>query len=463
MHLPHASIRTGVDPQLPGEIDTHLKGRWLLLSRSVWVMLVLLTLGIFIAGLPIYYSQLQFACIGNTACYLNGALTPAGVHALHELGISPRGYAVYTIALYIIMSLVWIIVGLLIFWRRSDDWMTLFVALFLVTYYPGTQGGPAYALALAHPAWSLPVNFVGLLVLISLGLFLCLFPDGRFVPRWTRWIIVLAIAWLVPSIFFPGSLLNSDNWPPLLESAVVLGFLGSLLFAQVYRYRRVSNTIQRRQTKWVVFGGTLTIVGVLVLELSHLLLFRQRGSLYELFSNTAYPLVLLPIPLSIGIAILHSRLWDIDVLINRALVYSILTGTLALVFTGSIIVLQFILTGFILTGFNGQASDVAIICSTLGIRVLFQPLRHRIQAFIDRRFYRSKYDAARTLAAFSATLLKETDLAQLSEQLVEVVQETMQPAHVSLWLRRPGQDAKRNMNDWVAYFPAAQQAVSKRT
>ena len=239
---------------------------------------------------------------------------------------------------------------------------------------------------------------------------------------------------------------------------MVLGFLGSLLFAQIYRYRRISNTVQRQQTKWVVFGGSITIVGVLGLELTHLLLFRQPGSLYKLVSNTAYPLVLLPIPLSVGIAILHSRLWDIDVLINRALVYSILTGTLALVYASSIIVLQFLLRGLI-----GQTSDVAIVCSTLAIWVLFQPLRRRIQAFIDRRFYRSKYDAAQTLAAFSATLLKETDLTQLSERLVGVVQETMQPAHVSLWLRKPEQNAKHNTNDWVTYFPAAQQAGSKRT
>ncbi len=158
MGLPHASMQTGVDPQLPGEVDTHLKGAWLLLSRSVWVILVVLTLSIFVAGLPIYYSQLQIACIGNTACYLNGALSPAGMHALHEMGISLRGYAAYTVALYIVMALVWIIVGLLIFLRRSDDWMALFVALFLVMYYPGNQGGPAYALAVVHPAWSLPVN-----------------------------------------------------------------------------------------------------------------------------------------------------------------------------------------------------------------------------------------------------------------------------------------------------------------
>jgi hypothetical protein len=135
---------------------------------------------------------------------------------------------------------------------------------------------------------------------------------------------------------------------------------------------------------------------------------------------------------------LSYRLWEIDTLINRTLVYGTLTGTLALVYIGCVIALQFLLRGF--TG----GSELAIVGSTLAIAVLFQPLRRRIQKVIDRHFYRSKYDTVRTLEAFSATLREEVDLAQLTEQLLGVVQETMQPAHVSLWLRQPeGHENKR--------------------
>ena len=442
MRLPYTSIQTRVSPELQGEVDTQLRGRWLLIARIAWIALVVLTLCVFVASLPIYFTKLQTACVGTAACALNGALNPTGIRALQGLGFSIGGYAAYTVALYVVVWLVWSVVGLVIFCRRSDDRMALFVSLFLVTYIPGVQNGPAYALAMFYPAWDLPSKFMSLLVLITLGLFLYLFPDGRFVPRWTYWLMLAGIAWLALSNFFPYSPFNSENWPPLLGSAVWLGFGGSLVFAQIYRYRRVSNPTQRQQTKWVVLGGTAAIVGVTGLYLSYHLIFptlSEPGSIYKLVSNTAYPIVLLPIPLSIGVAILHSRLWDIDVLINRALVYGALTGTLILVYVSSIFALQFLLREF-----TSQTSDVSIVVSTLAIAALFQPLRHHLQRIIDRRFYRRKYDAARTLAAFTATLRDEVDLSQLQEQLLAVVEETMQPKHVSLWIRQPVQNEKQN-------------------
>ena len=152
--------------------------------------------------------------------------------------------------------------------------------------------------------------------------------------------------------------------------------------------------------------------------------------LADLITGTAANVFILLIPLSLAFAILRSRLWDIDIIINRTLVYGALTGILVLMYIGSILLLQYLLRAII-----QQNNDVAIVISTLLIAALFQPLRHRIQQLIDRRFYRRKYDAAKVVAAFSATLRNETDLDQLRAQLLQVVQETMQPAHASLWVR----------------------------
>jgi K+-sensing histidine kinase KdpD len=160
-------------------------------------------------------------------------------------------------------------------------------------------------------------------------------------------------------------------------------------------------------------------------------------------------LVMLAIPISLGFSILRYRLWDIDLVINRTLVYGLLTGMLALVYFILIIALQFLVRA--LTGQVSQ-SPLVIVASTLAIAALFQPLRHRIQAIIDRRFYRRKYDAARALAAFSATLRNQVDLNQLSEQLVAVVEETMQPTFVSLWLRPPEHDEAHRVH-WRANPP----------
>ena len=219
-----------------------------------------------------------------------------------------------------------------------------------------------------------------------------------------------------------------------------IAFYCSLALALLYRYRWVSTPVQRQQIKWVVFAATFALVDVSVVFLVLRLLpsyFPVLGVSTQLHNLVVLILVgFLPVlfPLSIGIALLRYRLYDIDIIINRTLVYGSLTALLALLYFGLVIGLESLVRLF--TGQVSQ-SPVIIVASTLAIAALFQPLRKRIQAIIDRRFYRSKYDAAKTVAAFSATLRQEVDLDQLREHLLAVVQETMQPAHVSLWLRPP--------------------------
>lgn len=213
---------------------------------------------------------------------------------------------------------------------------------------------------------------------------------------------------------------------------------------QVYRYYFASSSQQRQQTKWVVFGISIAVVGNIMARLLATFVLPSLlpgSSLVNAIEVILISCSMLMIPPTLAIAILYSRLWDIDVIINRTLVYGFLTATLALVYIGLVIGLQFLLRGLT------EGNQLAIIGSTLIIAALFQPLRQHIQTAIDRRFYRRKYDAALTLEAFSSTLRNELDLEQLSEQLTSVVEETIQPAHVSLWLRKTKQKKKPRIKD----------------
>jgi hypothetical protein len=270
-----------------------------------------------------------------------------------------------------------------------------------------------------------------------------LFPSGQFVPRWTRWTLVVSLAVQVPVTFFPDAPFTLTILGDSLGYFMLLGETMILVGVQLYRYRRVSSPLERQQTKWVVFGMALPItvyIGGVVLYLIFPALADYNslyGAPYQLAFNAISTCLILLIPLSFGFAILRSRLWDIDVLINRTLVYGALTVSLTAIYVSLVIGLQALLRGII-----SQDNSVAIVLSTLAIAALAQRLKQGIQRSIDWRFYRRKYDATKTLAAFSSTLRQEVDLDQLREQLLAVAQETMQPAHVSLWLRKPEQAGK---------------------
>src|SRR5260221_3765805 len=205
------------------------------------------------------------------------------------------------------------------------------------------------------------------------------------------------------SLFFSNSLVHLGRYP-VLFNLLFFFFLACLVGAQVYRYRRVSTAVQRQQTKWVVFATAVTILVGLGL-IGPALLLPSLSPPYILLAETVSTLFAPIIPISVGMAILRYRLWEIDTIINKALVYSTLTATLAVIYAGLVIGLQALLRGII-----GQDNSVAIVISTLAIAALFQPLRHRLQKLIDRRFYRSKYDAAKIIEAFSATLRNEVAL-----------------------------------------------------
>jgi hypothetical protein len=429
MNHPIVSSRVKISTEQQNDDSPRLHGYWLVLARMLWIALAFLIFILYLVGFPITYQYLKIVCIG--AGCKGPQLTLDQAHAFQSHGLFLSFYATYVLAFEFIFVVVWFLVATLIFWRKSQERLAWFVSLMLLTF-GAAYVDPLVVLAQQQPMWTLPIHVVEFMGVVTLVLSLYLFPNGRFVPRWTA---LVGICWALWTLYWfsPTSpnALKSPFWNISYVGVLALG-----VFAQIYRYLRVSHPMQRQQTRWVVYGFSVAILAFLVLILGGLVLPSSlvQSTLSPLLIQPAFYLFMLIIPLSIGIAILRSRLWDIDVIINRTLVYGSLTALLALIYFGLVIGLESLVHLF--TGQAGQ-SPVVIVASTLAIAALFQPFRHRLQKIIDRRFYRRKYDAAKTLEAFSATLRNEVDLGQLREQLLAVVQETMQPAHVSLWLRSP--------------------------
>src|SRR6266566_6013834 len=412
--------------------QTRLRGRWLFIARAGWVVLTLLVLTLNAISIPRAVTLLQAVCQPGALCI--SGLTPADLRQLQQPGLSPGFLAAYQIGWDVGTTLIYTALAALIFWRRSVDRMALFCAYMLVLFGGATYTGLLdIGLRTVAPAWYWLVGGLELLAQVCVPTFFLLFPSGRFVPRWTQWGVLVFVLYFVWYIFLTNAYLGQlSGVIALVFAALILGLVG----LQVYRYRRVSIFRERQQTKWVVFGLTMALGGfALFLIIGNLFLppdLLNSPVAGALIPTTVTNGLLLFIPISIAIAILRSQLYDIDTIINKALVYGLLTALLAAVYAGLVLGLQALLGGLL-----HQTNAIALVVSTLVIYAVFQPLRRRVQAIIDRRFYRRKYDAARTLAAFSATLRSEVDLSQLSEQLVAAVQETMQPVHVSLWLRSP--------------------------
>jgi uncharacterized membrane protein YhdT len=360
------------------------------------------------------------------------------------------------------LFLVFPLVGALIASRRPENpigWLCLVDGLLWTTtdmldyhslYVMASPGSVPFPVGLAgvnHWLWVPTVGLLGTYVFL-------LFPDGRLPSK--RW---RPLAWLSGVVIASGSLglmlspgpldmprgirnpfgLEAAPWVAVAAYAILpllpLCMLASAL-SLVMRYRRSRGDV-RQQIKWIAFAASLVALTYLIAIVA---LFIHPSEIWfaaglplwlDLIEYAAL-LSITSVPIAIGFAVLKYRLYDIDLIINRTLVYGSLTGALALVYFGGVTVTQALFRN--ITG-QEQLPQLVIVASTLVIAALFNPLRRRIQSFIDRRFYRAKYDARKILEAFSVRLRDETDLEALNEDLVEVVRETMQPAHVSLWLR----------------------------
>jgi hypothetical protein len=354
------------------------------------------------------------------------------------------------------------VVGGLVSSRRPENpvgWICLAAGLFWMLI--GVQEAyDGYALAAHGRVWT-PVALAAALQWMwlppvgLLGIYMILlFPDGRLPSRRLRpfaWFAGALMALIsVGFVFVPGPLVERQGarnpfgieqlaWVEGVAVFIILLLPLCILVSAsslVFRYRRWRGEV-RQQIKWLAFAAC--VVGVLYFGslLAQIVLapesLENEGPPEPLWLSIVNNLILLAyagVPIAVGIAVLKHRLYDIEIIVNRTLVYGALTASLALMYLGSVASLQTLFRAL-----TGGGSQLAVVASTLAIAALFNPLRRRIQAFIDRSFYRRKYDAAKTLEVFAAKLREETDLDALNAELVGVARETMQPVHVSLWLR----------------------------
>jgi hypothetical protein len=405
----------------------HADRRWQRWSARGWIALAVLLTLVYLYGIPVYLQQAQTVCAAATPCAYP-QVSAADLAALDAAQLPVSIYAWLGLLVPTLLFAACLAVGVLIMASRIADGFAIFTAYVLLGF--GFQFGdvPA-ALAQVSPLWAAANRLLGL-AQVSFFFFFYLFPDGRFVPSWTKIAAWVAVGYTLYTTWQLGA--NEGRTVDLLRSIIFPSLVASCLVAQVHRYRRVSTPVQRQQTKWVMVGIVLSLGGFLLL-VTPFILFQSVAAIswYDLFVNVAIGLVWLPLIFAIAVAVLRYRLWDAELVVRRTLVYSVLSALLVLVFFGAVVLLQSL---FVLV--TGQQSQLAIVLSTLAIAALFTPLRTRIQDAIDRRFYRKKYDAQQVLAAFAITARDETDMNALTAELARVVQGALEPEDVKVWLRK---------------------------
>ena len=354
---------------------------------------------------------------------------------LDQLGLSFDFFALYGVVLEVLFASVFVAVAALLFWRKSADNVALFVSLALLLFGTATQPIALEVLTLTQPDWRLPVDVLHFLGSACFSLLLYLFPDGHFVPRWTRWTALIWIAWLIPRYWIP-------DWPPsntwlVWPNLIVwLGGLGTAVYSQMYRYGRVSNTVQRQQTKWAVFGITTALTGFVIVNVvvSAIALPSPTSAseLAALMIGAALMYgALLLIPLSIGIAILRYRLFDIDIVINRTLVYGALTVTVVGIYV--------LVVGYLSVLFRAAGGQVELAISVLAtglVALLFQPLRTRLQRGINRLMYGERDDPYAVLSRLGQRLEATLAPEAVLPTIVETVKESLKLPYTAITLKQ---------------------------
>jgi hypothetical protein len=395
-----------------GGLPTPVHGRALGLARLAWWLIVGAIVVLILVAIPLNLEYYHELC-QTTPCVAQ-QLTPQQMQNWLARGLTLDFYAAYVVALSLISTFAFVLVALIIILRKPDDRVALFVSFTLAIFGGATVPAFFDILSQANALWWLPTRLLGYIGSVSILAFLYLFPSGAFVPRWTRVVFVLSAVEDVPNFFFKGTPLQLPDW---LDFILFPAFLISGMFAQLYRYRRVSNVTERQQTKWVVYGVTIALGGLLILfAIDFLFSPPADNMILVLIARTLFVGFVTLIPISVGISILRSRLWDIDLLINRTLVYVPLSAILAGIFAATITLSQKVSVAL-----TGGESDATTVFTTLVVVAAFTPLKDRLQALVDRGF-KEAADPAKKLKAFREQVQSRmfmVDAEQITRRLVE--------------------------------------------
>ncbi len=408
--------------------------RWFSFARVFILAHILVNAIITVWNLPAAYQNLRNLKPGLGFQGWTGAQLESAVRAA---GIVPDVLAAVVFIVGLMCLLTFWGVAAVLAWRKSDTWIGLLIIYILAGTGPGFSFLASNIGGSATGFFAMYQKISGVLIWPTFFVLLYLFPDGQFIPRWTRWLAPLPYLgfflalWIDPQIIiYPQNIILS-----LMQWLVLFYAVGGIA-SQLFRYRRVSLPAQRQQTKWVVYALGILVIGLVITQ-AILLLDPDLGIgtasrfWFDLFGNYLGGVIMAAlIPLSIGISILRYRLWDIDLIIRRTLQYGLLTVLLGSVYFGMVVLLEQAFRTI-----TGQESPLAVVLSTLVIYFLFTPLRRWLQGLIDRRFFRSQYNAERALARYNQTLRDRIDLPSIESDLVRVVTETVQPVQAALWIR----------------------------
>jgi hypothetical protein len=406
-------VTAHADVGRPGPADPDWWSRWLTVARRAWPVVTALAITANLLVLPEYTRSLVTRTIR------------AELPAAH---LTPAEYVAIETCITAVFTLVCLAVATVIYVRAARERVALFCAYTLMALALGL-GGFLPGLAITNPvANALSVIFTAVAQVLG-GWFFLIFPSGRFVPRWSRWCVLAAAVGMV--IVTAPAIARGQ---PAVASGQTIG-TGLLLIGiagQVYRYRRVSTLTERQQTKWVVFGLLAGLALIVVSRLLYLVVHAVAPAVVKSqvtgnLAGNVFILAVAVIPVCIGIAVLRTHLWDIGLVISRTLTYAVVTALLVGVYAGLVLLTTRVLP------FH---TAVAVAVSTLAAAALFNPLRHRVQQAVDRRFNRARYDADRAVAAFAARLQDAADPDTVRAHLLAVVNQALEPAHASVWTRQ---------------------------